>query len=383
MTDNDTPEIESEEEEKDVIKLDRYDISVNLIQPTIETWIANIDNEDILIPPFQRNFRWKIERASKLIESFILGLPVPPLFLYEDSKRDNKLVVIDGQQRLLSIYFYFKQKFPRSGVPIFQDDKSIVEVIKFLPPESFTPFKLINIDDRWENSTYEELDEGDKNWLKRRPLWAITIRQIKPDAEKLNSIFYIFERLNTGGEPLTPMEIRKALHFGKFYKLLEELNKYPNWRKLYGNEKENEKLGDIELILRIFALQDWEKYKEPMKEFLNTFMDEKTNISEEELLKYTNLFRNTCDLLIKELREKPFHIKGPLNTAMMDSFMVVTSQNLSKLAAGNLKAVFKVAKENEEFIETLESRVNVKEKILKKRFGMASEIFEKTIGNKE
>lgn len=199
----------------------------------------------------------------------------------------------------------------------------------------------------------------------------------------MNSIFYIFERLNTGGEPLTPMEIRKALHFGKFYKLLEELNKHPNWRKLYGNEKENEKLHDIELILRFFSLQDWGKYKEPMKEFLNNFMHGNCDISDEQLEQSANLFRSTCDLIIEELGAKPFHIKGPFSTATMDSFMVGTSQNLSKLALGNLNAVFKAAMANQEFIETLESRVNVKEKILKKRFSMVSEIFEKAIGKKE
>lgn len=382
MADN-IPEIEPEEEEKDVIKLDRYDISVNLIQPTLETWITNIDNGDILIPPFQRNFRWKIERASKLIESFILGLPVPPLFLYEDFRKENKLVVIDGQQRLLSVYFYFKEKFPRTGIPIFQEDKSIVQSIEALEGGAFIPFKLISVDDRWEGVVCGKLDEGDKNWLKRRPLWAITVRQIKPDAEKLNSIFYIFERLNTGGEPLTPMEIRKALHFGKFYKLLEELNKDPNWRKIYGHEKENEKFLDIELILRFFALQNWEKYKEPMKEFLNNFMHENCDISDEQLKKSANLFYSTCDLIIKELESKPFHIKGPLNTATMDSFMVGTSQNLSELAPGNLKTVYGTAMADKEFIETLESRVNVKEKILKKRFGMVSSIFKKSIGKKE
>jgi len=383
MTDAEMPEIEPEDEEKDVIKLDRYDISVNLIQPTLETWITNIDNGDILIPPFQRNFRWKIERASKLIESFIVGLPVPPIFLYEDFRKENKLVVIDGQQRLLSVYFYFKEKFPRTGIPIFQEDKSIVQSIEALEGGAFVPFKLISVDDRWEDVAYGKLDDADKNWLKRRPLWAITVRQIKPDAEKLNSIFYIFERLNTGGEPLTPMEIRKALHFGKFYKLLEELNKHPNWRKLYGNEKENEKLHDIELILRFFSLQDWGKYKEPMKEFLNNFMHGNCDISDEQLEQSANLFRSTCDLIIEELGAKPFHIKGPFSTATMDSFMVGTSQNLSKLALGNLNAVFKAAMANQEFIETLESRVNVKEKILKKRFSMVSEIFEKAIGKKE
>jgi uncharacterized protein with ParB-like and HNH nuclease domain len=382
MADN-MPEIEPEEEEKDVIKLDRYDISVNLIQPTLETWISNIDNEDILIPPFQRNFRWKIERASKLIESFILGLPVPPIFLYEDFRKQNRLVVIDGQQRLLSVYFYFKQKFPRSGIQIFNEDKSIVRSIEMLEEKAFAPFELINVDDRWEGSTYGILDEGDKNWLKRRPLWAITVRQIKPDAEKLNSIFYIFERLNTGGEPLTPMEIRKALHFGKFYKLLERLNKYPNWRKLYGHEAENEKLLDIELILRFFSLQNWEKYKEPMKEFLNNFMHENCEVGDEKLEELENLFCKTCDLITQELGRKPFHIKGPLSTATMDSFMVGTSQNILKLSPGKLSMAFKEAMADEEYILTLESRVNVKEKVLKKRLGKVSEIFEKVIREEE
>ena len=70
----------------------------------------------MVIPGFQRHFVWDIKRASKLIESLILGLPVPQLFLYEEAR--NRFLVIDGRRRLMSIYYFIKQRFPRNGARI-------------------------------------------------------------------------------------------------------------------------------------------------------------------------------------------------------------------------------------------------------------------------
>src|SRR3954471_18520269 len=75
------------------------------------TLVSFMDSGAIKIPDFQRNYVWDIKRASKLIESIIIGLPVPQVFLYEEGR--NSFLVIDGQQRLLSVYFFFKGRFPR------------------------------------------------------------------------------------------------------------------------------------------------------------------------------------------------------------------------------------------------------------------------------
>jgi uncharacterized protein with ParB-like and HNH nuclease domain len=376
---NEINDEENEPEEKDVIELDRYDISVNLIQPNLETWVSMIDKGTVIIPPFQRDFRWNIEKSSKLIESFLFGLPVPPIFLYQDDKNNNKLLVIDGQQRLLSIYFFMKGTFPKSGIRIFNDYKPIVDFYNSVPKEDFIEFKLSCISEKWNGLTYSLLDESDVNWFAGKPLWAITVRQIMPDLKKINSMFYIFERLNTGGEPLTPMEIRKALNYDKYYKLIEGFNQSLNWRKIYGKDAENTKLHDIELILRFFALQNWEEYKEPMKEFLNNYLHNNAKMEDDGTLR--DRFERTCKIIVEACGEKPFHFSWRRNLAMMDSFMVLTSKNIDKLSVDLLKDIFNKCKENVDIIETLKSRVNVKTDVLIKRFTLVSSIFQEVLGN--
>ncbi|KJR42886.1 hypothetical protein MCHI_001215 [Candidatus Magnetoovum chiemensis] len=258
-------------------------------------------------------------------------------------------------------------------------------------------FILTKVDDRWDGARFKQTDKEDRNllypseeepielgeddrtWLLTRPLWGITFRQIHPDVEKLSSIFYIFERLNTGGEILTPMEIRKALYYGDFYKSLDELNKDSNWRDIYGVSEENDKLRDIELILRFFALQEWNSYKEPMKEFLNKFMRENQNITSEQIKCYKDLFLNTCRLICDSIGSKPFHRGGPLNTAMMDSFMVLTSKHLNNLTQEKLKRIYEKSKQDENFNQALKARVSVTETALRNRFRLLLSILEQAI----
>lgn len=92
-------------------QIDEYDITASPNDFNLLTLQSFIEGGAIQIPGFQRNYVWDKKRASKLIESFIIGIPVPQLFLYEEAK--NKFLVIDGQQRLMTIYYFYKQRFPR------------------------------------------------------------------------------------------------------------------------------------------------------------------------------------------------------------------------------------------------------------------------------
>src|SRR5712664_2274345 len=98
-------------EEADEIQVEEYDITAAPNDFNILTIFSFLESGAVRIPGFQRNYVWDIGRASKLIESLILGLPVPQVFLYEVER--NKFLVIDGQQRLMSIYYFIKQRFPR------------------------------------------------------------------------------------------------------------------------------------------------------------------------------------------------------------------------------------------------------------------------------
>lgn len=92
-------------------QIDEYEIVASPNDFNTLTINSFIEEGAIKIPPFQRNYVWDRKRASKLIESLIIGLPVPQVFLYEESRND--FLVIDGQQRLLTVFFFAKGRFPR------------------------------------------------------------------------------------------------------------------------------------------------------------------------------------------------------------------------------------------------------------------------------
>lgn len=102
---------EDEEEVKSEYSFTEYDIISSPNDFNIKTLFDFIEEGVIEIPGFQRNYVWDIKRASKLIESIIMGLPIPQIFLYEQAK--NLFLVIDGQQRLMTIYYFKKQRFPK------------------------------------------------------------------------------------------------------------------------------------------------------------------------------------------------------------------------------------------------------------------------------
>jgi uncharacterized protein with ParB-like and HNH nuclease domain len=294
---------ESEIDEQDVFN---YQISSYPADITLKGYEEKWDKKQLTIPKFQRNYVWDQVKASKLIESFLLGLPVPGVFLYKD-RNTNRLAVIDGQQRILSAIRFFKNEF----------DEKI--------------FRLKNVLPKWEGKTYEDLEEADQFQLDDSVLRATVVQQLDPADD--SSIYHIFERLNTGGINLNPMEIRKCVYFGKFINLLETLNEYPDWREIIVKSKIDKRLRDVELILRIFALSEsWERYSKPMKGFLNQYIASINKLSSENLDKKLSeievIFKTACSIIKNELPAKPFHIRGRINYAAMDSiFAAVISMS--------------------------------------------------------
>lgn len=316
---------ESEEQEQDVLA---YQISSYPADITLKGYLDKWDSGQLEIPPFQRNYVWDQVKASKLIESFLLGLPVPGVFLYKDRKT-NKLAVIDGQQRILSSIRYFKNAF----------DEKI--------------FRLKNILPRWNGKTYEELEESDRYQLDDTVLRATVVQQLDPEDD--SSIYHIFERLNTGGINLNPMEIRKCVYYGDFFSLLEELNTDENWRKIIVKPNIDKRLRDVEMVLRCLALHlEWKDYDKPMKGFLNLFMAKTKRLSEEEkdtlLDNLRNVFTQTCETIANNLPEKPFHIRGRINYAAMDSIFNAIAQ--SEEASENLTEKYKTLVADPEFVDT-------------------------------
>ena len=289
--------IGEEEKEESSTKDLHFEIMNYPADTTLKGYKEMWDNGQLEIPDFQREYVWKQPQASKLIESFLLGLTVPSVFLYR-KHGSAKDLVIDGQQRIKTVVNFLKGTF--------KDKK----------------FTLKKVSPKWEGNSFEDLAKTDQFKLERSIMRATIIQQLDPDDD--SSIYHIFERLNTGGANLSPMEVRMCLSNGSFVEMLKDLNKNPKWRRLIGNEKEDPRSKDKELILRVMALYDkGEEYTSPLKRFLNNYLHKNKKVEDAEIRKKTNLFLKAVEKAIS-IKEKPFHldIRRGLNFSVMDSILI-------------------------------------------------------------
>ena len=312
LTESGIEDVASEQEDLDSSP-PKYEVITYPADFTLEGLVLKYQRGQITMPGFQRKFVWSLRQATRLIESFLLGLPVPAVFLFIDSD-DKKYTVIDGQQRLLSVVFFFKG--------IFGSDESGKRSV----------FALRGLHERspYRDKTYADLKETDPaafNTLNDAVLRAFVVRQLNPN--DTTSAYHLFERLNTGGTYLVSQEIRNCIYRGPFNDLLGRLNLEPSWRRVFGKENEDKRQRDVELVLRFLALrEDAASYKKPMKDFLSAFMDRHLNDEPDRIEAFQSLFRRTMKALLENLGEKPFHIKAGLNAAVFDSVSTAFSKHL-------------------------------------------------------
>lgn len=327
-----TDYFEAQIEETSIVS---YDISVIPNDFNVMTINSLIESGVISMPAFQRNYVWDRKRASRFIESLILGLPVPQIFLYQMDR--NKYSVIDGQQRLLTMYFFVKQRFPRSGKRtflrrVFDQNGNIPDNI-LADNDYFQDFKLQfakqenGAQHPLNNKKYHTLDVSQRSSFDLMPIRCMSIRQNKP--EDTGSIYEIFSRLNTGGLNLSPQEIRGCLYTSPFYNMLYALNSNKKWRALVGKAEEDDKFRDVEVLLRSFALLYNEKdYTGSMVQFLNRFSKEAQKFSEAETEKCKNVFNAFLDIC-ESIDPKEFLTKtGSFNVSLFDSVFVAIAERI-------------------------------------------------------
>ena len=315
--------------------------------------VKRLKRGDIFIPPFQRDYVWNQAEASRLIESLLLGLPVPGVFLAKESD-SNKLSVIDGQQRLKSLLFFYEGFFnPKEG-----DTRKKV-------------FRLKNVQEKFEGKTYEDIEEDDRIKLDDSIIHATIIKQETPTDDN-TSIYHVFERLNTGGRKLTPQEIRSAIYIGKLNDLISELNEYPSWRELFG--KKNNRLKDQEMILRFFAVYTLiESYSKPLKEFLNKFNGRYRNPTDVELERLGAIFKQTCDIIYERIGKNAFRPDRVFNAAAFEVLMVGIAKRIDEninleAFAENINNLYK----NQDFVDSI-TRATSDEKVVDERHRLFNE----------
>ncbi len=349
-TDLDLEPITSEDEDYESSPPD-YQISTYPADFTLEVLYNKWNANEIIVPDFQRGFVWKQVQASKLIESFLVGLPVPAIFLYTERK-SQKFFVIDGQQRLKSIFYFFEGYF---GSPT--DDTRRL-------------FKLTGLSEksRFAGKAFDSLQEEDRRKFKNSVLRAFIVQQLDPEDD--TSQYHIFERLNTGGTLLTNQEVRNCVYQGEFSKLLKDLNASSNWRRILGKADPDSRQKDIELLVRFFAMRDISSYDKPLKDFLSKYMRKNRNPEPAAIDAAKGIFHKTCQEIVNKLGEKPFHVRAGLNAAVLDSVMVAVSRNLDCIPQ-NLKERYEHLKKDANFYNNTRAGTTDNDNVFK-RFNLAS-----------
>lgn len=278
-------------------KITSYSISYN-----IATLIDLIKRQELeLEPEFQRNFVWDKRTASLFIDSLLIGFPTPNLFFGRNSSRED-FIVIDGLQRLKTIYFFITEQFSNGN-----------------------DFRLVGLHGRsWDGKSYKDLPLNLQRRLMNSMQNATIIDDIDFNPEIVHELFY---RINTGGIPLTNQEVRNCVYTGSFNRVLHKLNNYPAWRDLLGSAP-HIRLADIELILRIMALiEGYEDYRPPMSRFLSYYQ---SIHRDEEMRENVQLFEQVCDLLVSELESDSFRSKGVIKRNLLETVFVALGVSIKR-----------------------------------------------------
>ena len=238
-------------------------------------------------PDFQRGFIWDKKKASRIIESMMLGVPIPPIYLAENE--DDKLIVIDGQQRLLSAFSYIDNLFPpHNGM---------------YPSHEF-PLSNLKILSDLNRISFFELSSQNQDLVRNYEMSLVIIGK---DSD-YDARFEIFERLNTGSVKLNEQEIRNCIFRGSYNKFLKKLAADNEFQNILSYPQYAKRMNDVELVLRFCAFNrnDYHKFKQPAKQFLNNEMREHLNISQEEQDIIEKMFRKSVSLTKSVFGSKAF-----------------------------------------------------------------------------
>jgi hypothetical protein len=341
----------------DAVPQTRFEITSYGADFDVSGLVNRLRKGDIFIPPFQRGYVWNLKEASRFIESLLLGLPVPGVFLARDPKKNNKLLVIDGQQRLKTLLFFFDGVFNPKPEERLQ-----------------RPFRLWKVGKALDGASFEKLHESDRVQLENYIIHATIIRQESPPNDD-TAIFHVFERINTAGTRLAAQEIRVAVYHGKLLALVEQMNAEKPWREIYG--KKSARLKDRELILRFLALHDEsDKYERPFSEFLTKFVARHRDPEQGFLDSCRERFRMTIATANKALGSRAFRPEGTLNAAVFDSVMIGLARRLvkGKVNADAVKTAYDALVKDADYQKAV-SRATADQATVETRLALATNAF--------
>ena len=318
-------------------------------------------------PYYQRRARWDISRKSKLIESFLVNIPVPPVFLYENEFA--KYEVMDGQQRVSALLEYFDNQYALRGLDILTS--------------------LIG-------KRFHELPSEIRAGLQRRSLSAIILlKESTPSHESAGLLRrHVFQRLNTGGVRLNAQEIRNSVNAGRFNDLLLELSRYSLFTSMWdipplepnestepsGRLRRNllfRQMRDVELVLRVFGLLDPTNIGGGMRGTLDNAMERYSNSSDAELRELKTQFLRSLELAYTIGGNDAFRLpasgskRGRPSAPLFDGLMVTLMRKLGQaeqiqVHAEEINHAIQAELNKTEFYELVVGRANTRNATLER-----------------
>jgi len=314
LPDEDTLDEEDNDEqeyEKVTFRYDPEKINIFTREPTIEQLLRRIDEEALdLAPDFQRQADiWKPDVKSRLIESILIRIPLPAFYI--DATNEDKWLVVDGLQRLSALKHFISDK---------SNNRLRLSGLEYLTD--------------LEGKTYDDLERRHQRRIEETQVTVYLIEKGTPPEVKYN----IFKRINTGGTPLSPQELRHALNPGQASKFLAKLSKGIEFQQVVNlSESKKKRMDDREFILGFlaFTLTSYKDYDGNRDSFLSQALFKANHLPEEELKLIENNFKKAMISAYNIFGENAFRKiskkskkKYPVNKALFESWSV----NLSKLS---------------------------------------------------
>jgi hypothetical protein len=320
------------------------ELVTSVVDYNLKTLSELITGESIkLHPRFQRRFRWDRQRQSRLIESFLMNVPVPPIYLNEDEYGEYS--VIDGKQRLTAIHEFFRGRLELNGLVVFSD---------------------IN------TCTFDTLPRELRNVLETRPTLRAVILLRQSDADVK---YEVFQRLNTGGVRLNPQEIRNSTWPGPLNDRILDLSEHNEFHALLGIRVKTksavyQEMRDAEFVLRYFTFKDnWATFKGGMKRQLDDFMRTHQRADRELLDSLTSDFLRTVatvqaafgDHAFRRWMPKANRWKKQILAALYDAQMFAAKDFAAKSFQGKKEQVLKAQTklfEDRDFLDAIGAGTN-------------------------
>ena len=329
------------------LKIDRMQFSVFELKRRYDRGAICLD------PDFQRNYVWKSKQKSELIESVIMGIPLPLIYLAETM--EGNLVIVDGRQRLTTFFDYMDNKFALKG---------------------------LNILPQLNGCKFHDLERGEdkRKFAASIEDFQLIMQVIKyPTPDRVR--FDIFDRVNRGGTPLNNQEMRNALYQGRSTKLLNRLAQRKEFKRATGNSIRSVHMKDKYIILRAIGFYFWKKeqpvkrsgekvrYRSDIEELLGETMEQLNRMSETALQELEELFCGVMDDTYFILGEDAFRIptdsgrRRPVSMTLFESlfyFMAMFAEGQDCIEPEKIEAAVGEMLEDSVFLNALTYNVDSK-----------------------